>query len=84
MARLHTDSTTPDGSWVEMPAQDDDSNALNARAPRVPDHPPDARSSAPENVRQFLRDIGRRGGQSRASRHTRAELAAWGRVRHRN
>jgi hypothetical protein len=37
--------------------------------------------SAPEHVRQFLRKIGQRGGQARAARHSRDEIAAWGRVR---
>jgi hypothetical protein len=74
----------PDGSWVEIPAWDSDSSAPSVRAPEVPRQTATAhaKASSPENVRQFLREIGSRGGQARASRHSREELAAWGRVRH--
>jgi general stress protein YciG len=57
----------PDGSWFEAP-------------PGIaPDDQPIRASSL---LREFLREIGRKGGQSRARRHSREELAAWGRVRH--
>ena len=56
----------PDGSWFEAP----------------PDFAPeDQPIRASSLLREFLREIGRKGGQSRARRHSREELAAWGRVR---
>ena len=66
----------PDGSWFEMPAQDAQPQASGNRLPASPN------TSAPDHVRQFLREIGRRGGQARASRHSREQIASWGRVRH--
>jgi hypothetical protein len=68
----------PDGSWFEVP---DDPPV----APSAPLHEGRSPSSSPteaDSVRQFLREIASRGGKSRAARHCRAELAAWGRVRH--
>ena len=44
---------------------------------------PNGQSFSPADVRQFLCEIGKLGGQARAQRHSREELAAWGRVRHR-
>ena len=43
----------------------------------------DAPSSlkAPPDYREFLRQIASRGGQSRAARHSRKQLATWGRQR---
>lgn len=74
----------PDGSWFEMPAQDAQTQASGNRLPASPRQvvTADAKNSAPDPVRQFLRDIGKRGGQARASRHSREQIAAWGRVRH--
>jgi hypothetical protein len=40
--------------------------------------------TSPDVVRQFLREIGRRGGKARAAQHSRDEIAAWRRVRHKN
>jgi general stress protein YciG len=57
----------PDGSWFEAPLD------------LIPGSQPIRASSL---LREFLREIGRKGGQSRARRHSREELAAWGRVRH--
>jgi hypothetical protein len=70
----------PDGSWLELPAPDDRPLVASAPVPEV--GPPLPQPSTPENVRRFLREIGRRGGQARAARHSRDELAAFGRVRH--
>lgn len=56
----------PDGSRLNIP----DSGVRPSR-PRAPVH-----------IREFLREIGKRGGQERARRHIREELADWGRVRH--
>jgi len=69
----------PDGTWFEVPYTSHRPSASSRSAPEV--SPPIAQSSAPGEVRQFLREIGRRGGKSRAARHTRAEIAEWGRVR---
>jgi hypothetical protein len=63
----------PDGSWFEMLAPDD---APPAPVPVIA--PPSATGG---DVRQFLREIASRGGKARAARHSREELAAWGRVR---
>jgi hypothetical protein len=65
----------PDGSWFEIP----DDPPVAASAPV-----PSGTSSPAGSVRQFLREIASRGGKSRAARHSRAELAAWGRVRHKS
>ena len=67
----------PDGSWFEVPQ-------FRPHVPSVSQPKPASSAARPlslENVRQFLREIGRRGGQARAARHTREELSAWGRVR---
>ena len=34
----------------------------------------------PENIRQFLRVMGRQGGRTRAQRYSKEQLAAWGRL----
>jgi hypothetical protein len=57
----------PDGSWFEAP-------------PGVP--PDDQPIRASSLLREFLREIGRKGGKERARRHTREALSKWGRVRH--
>jgi hypothetical protein len=69
-SRVHA-MRLPDGSWFEMPTPDD-----------APSAPPSATSAG--SVRQFLREIASRGGKARAARHSREELAAWGRVRHKS
>jgi hypothetical protein len=69
----------PDGSWFEMPAPDDQPVPFSAPIRRNGSFT--AQSSAPESVRQYMREIGKRGGKARAARHSRAEIAAWGRVR---
>jgi len=68
----------PDGSrWnipdceVAAPDGTDSSQRVAATSP-----------VAPDSTRQFLREIGRRGGLARAARHSREEKAAWGRIRH--
>lgn len=53
-----------------MPAPDDTSGA-----------PPSVTLAPAGSVSQFLREIASRGGKARAARHSREELAAWGRVR---
>src|ERR1700682_2484618 len=58
--------TNPDGSRLNIPDSD----------------VPDSRVRAPAHVREFLREIGKRGGRERARRHTREELSTWGRTRH--
>jgi hypothetical protein len=63
----------PDGSWVEFPAFDEQPASQQAASAQI---------ATAATIRQFLREIGRRGGQARAARHSRAEIAAWGRVRH--
>ena len=63
----------PDGSWFEIPVQDD-------QAITAPVSSADQVSTA-GNVREFLREIGRKGGLARAARHSGEEIAAWGRVR---
>ena len=70
----------PDGSWVEIPAQDAQAEVSDNRLLTLPPRvvTTDGDLSAPEHVRQFLREIGRRGGQARAHRHSHQELAAWG------
>jgi hypothetical protein len=65
----------PDGSWVEFPAFDEPPAAQPSASAQI---------GSAMSIRQFLREIGRRGGQARAARHSRAELAAWGRVRYKN
>jgi hypothetical protein len=63
---------------------DCNTNTTPATASPVAERPPTSPAvpSAAQNVRQFLREIGRRGGQARAARHSRDELATFGRVRH--
>ena len=61
----------PDGSWVELPNPDDQPSSASLD-----------QVAAPCNVRQFLRQIARKGGLARAAKHNREEIAAWGRVRH--
>src|SRR5947208_12902349 len=64
----------PDGSWFEVPQ-------FRPHVPSVSQPKPASSAARPlslENVRQFLREIGRRGGQARAARHTRQEIADWG------
>lgn len=63
--------------------------AVNESAPAKETLPPLRRSTvevlapyASTQVCDFLRQIGRLGGKARARRHSREELAAWGRVRH--
>jgi hypothetical protein len=70
----------PDGSWVELPAPDGEPRTWSAPVPEI--RATATHLSPPEHVRQFLRNIASKGGQSRARRHSRSELAAWGRVRH--
>ncbi len=67
----------PDGSWFEVPEVRP--HAAIASGSKIVS--PAGHSVAPESIRQFLREIGRRGGQARAARHNREELSAWGRVR---
>jgi hypothetical protein len=71
----------PDGSWFEMPAPCDPPSFTS---PPVPVTPPTEKPSMPASVRQFLREIGKGGGHARAARHSRDEISAWGRVRHKN
>jgi general stress protein YciG len=87
----------PDGSQWDIPALDSGPQPTALRTAgtwRVMTMPSgehlyvqesDAPASlaAPPNFRDFLRQIGSRGGQSRAIRHNRRELAAWGRTRRR-
>jgi hypothetical protein len=70
----------PDGSWVEIPTLPNPSRRVEEATP-VP-AAPTAPLTAREHVREFLRGIARRGGKTRAARHNRDEIAAWGRVRH--
>ena len=72
----------PDGSWFEMPAPDDSPLVAIAPVPEIA--PPVVQTSTAGSVRQFLREIGKRGGQARARRHSREELAGWGAIRHKN
>lgn len=72
----------PDGSWWEIPARYDLPPAMNAPPPGTASSA--SQSSPTGNVREFLREIGKRGGQERARRHSRDELAAFGRVRHKS
>jgi hypothetical protein len=72
----------PDGSWFEMPPPDDAPSAASVPVPEIAS--PRAQPFTPGGVRQFLREIGKRGGQARARRHSRDELAAWGAIRHRS
>ena len=69
----------PDGSWFETPAPDDTTFAVRIPLPEITLLSAQPLTSG--NVRQFLREIGKRGGQARARRHSRDELAAFGRVR---
>ncbi len=69
----------PDGGWVEMPAPEE---PLGASTPVPEVTSPTTQPRSDGSVRQFLREIGKRGGQARARRHSRAELAEWGAVRH--
>jgi len=69
----------PDGSWVELPP-DDRSNSGRAPVEQAPT--PTTSVSAPTSVRQFLRQIARKGGLARAAKHNREEISAWGRVRY--
>jgi hypothetical protein len=34
----------------------------------------------PENIREFLRIMGRQGGRARAERHGKEQLVAWGKL----
>jgi hypothetical protein len=58
--------TNPDGSRLNVPESD----------------VPDSRHRISPHTREFLREIGKRGGRERARRHTRSELATWGGIRH--
>jgi hypothetical protein len=70
----------PDGSWFEGPSPDELPPAPSEPAVASPSPTP----ASPNSVHEFLRMIASRGGQARAARHSRAELAAWGRVRHKS
>jgi hypothetical protein len=72
----------PDGSWFEMP-EPDEAPVASSELEHVVTSP----SLTPVvggSVSQFLREIASRGGKARAARHSREELAAWGRVRHKS
>jgi hypothetical protein len=71
----------PDGSWVEIPTLPNLSRPAVESVQKIAS-PPNAELSPREHVREFLRGIARRGGKSRAARHSHDEIAAWGRVRH--
>jgi hypothetical protein len=74
--------TMPDGSRWVIP---DDEHVTVPTAPNGRLAAPHIQGPTATNmVRQFLREIGRRGGEARAARHSRDEIAAWGRVRHKN
>ena len=68
----------PDGSWVEIPMPDGDSEAPNAAIGESLTRTawPGARANTPESVSQYMRDIGSRDGKARASCHNREQLAA--------
>jgi hypothetical protein len=70
----------PDGSWVEIPKLPNPSRPAGESMQRI--EPQTAELSPREHVREFLRGIARKGGKSRATQHSRDEIAAWGRVRH--
>jgi len=75
----------PDGSWFEVPAPDTQPLAAPVAQAARPIPIPQEKGLVdrpPDSIQQFLRDIGKRGGQARAARHSHAEIAAWGRVRH--
>jgi hypothetical protein len=55
--------TNPDGSRIWVP--DAEPSQGSRRLP------------TPRDVRQFLREIGKRGGQERARRHSKADLSYW-------
>ena len=67
----------PDGSLFELPP-DDQPSSWSASVELAPSS---ASASASGNVREFLREIGRKGGLARAAKHSREKIAAWGRVR---
>jgi hypothetical protein len=69
--------TMPDGSRLYIPDSEPTIPSPSGSGQRV-DVPT---SALPEQVRRFLRENGRKGGQARAARHSRDEIAAWGRVR---
>lgn len=82
----------PRGFWPDPPPGCErdgrPSVAANDSAPGNATSPPLRRSTvevmspyASTQVCDFLRQIGRMGGKARARRHSRTELAAWGRVR---
>src|SRR5262249_31113122 len=77
----------PDGSWFEMPAPEDEQPSANKAGGALavngvaPARPSSAPADGVTSVQQFLREIGRRGGQARAARYSREEIAQWGRVR---
>lgn len=65
-----------------MPEQENQPIAASAPVPQIATQT--AQPSAPGSIRQFLREIGQRGGKARAARHSREELSKWGRVRRKN
>ena len=73
----------PDGSIVEIPIASAQP-VLSAMRVTNAGQSFTVEPSAPGNVRQFLREIGRRGGQARAARHSREDIAEWGRRRHKS
>jgi len=36
--------------------------------------------TVPENIREFLRIMGRQGGRARAEKYSKEQLAAWGKL----
>ena len=70
----------PDGSLFELP-QDEDDEPRSRSAPVEQVAPLTGSATASGNVREFLRQIGRKGGLARAARHSGEEIAAWGRLR---
>jgi hypothetical protein len=70
----------PDGSWVEIPELPNPARPAGESMQQIA--APTAEMSPREHVREFLRGIARKGGKARAARHSRDEIAAWGRVRH--
>jgi hypothetical protein len=64
---------------VEFPTPGEPQPARSAPAPEI--SPLQVTPSTLRDVHQFLREMGRRGGQARAARHSRDEIATWGRVR---
>jgi hypothetical protein len=74
----------PDGSWFEVPSRDPPPTTPDPSAPAVAPSSATPSAAAADGVRQLLREIASRGGKARAARYSRAELAAWGRVRHKS